>query len=251
MTAHPRATPQLPPTLHITACRGRKKQIAALWGLLLLLPTTAMAYALWRSAFFYSHYGPAAAYYRTRPFWWLTLALALSALALGLRLHWRRKSTLHITGQGLTLTLPPRRPQHLAWDEVQGLTLRLYRGGRQGWRGALVVHTPARSWRLDGRFPDLPRLARILQRWWYLTHRESLKAQWQQGRPLPFGGVSLSPQGLRYRERLFPWKTVQRLSIDAGALVIELSSGQQVAIPLAEVQTPDALLWWLYEEQQR
>ena len=232
-------------------------QGAARWGYfaaIMLPPLLAAAYAFHRFAFFYTHYGPVAATYRSRWAWVLTLALALGALAACLQARWRRQSCLTLKHHGLTLRIAPREPLTLLWEDISGISLHLTRGGLLSprWQGHLTLHLhDGTTVRLDSRFPDLPSLAEAFQRRWYAAHRAELRQAWQHGAPLAFGDVAITPQGLQLRRRLHPWHSVRQVTIARGQLMIELTSGKALRLPLSRVHNPHVLLWWLYEETKR
>lgn len=233
-----------------TAPRGPRA-----WGYFALLaaaPGAAAAYAAWLSIYAYTHYGPVAAWYRPRPYWLLAIVLAAVSLLLALQARWRRQTHLRMGPTGFTVRLAPRPPVSLLWRDVVGIETRFSRSIFGRMHGVIVLHLRDGSrLRLDGRFPNLPGLARRLQRHLYADQLPALRRRWAAGQPLDFGILQIDRHGLTVRQRAFPWHSIARIEMRGGRLVIELNSGKPLILSLRRLRNPDILLWWLHDEAKR
>ncbi len=246
------ALPTTPTESIIFATAPRGKRAWGLFALLATAPLAAAAYAAWLSIYAYTHYGPVAAWYRPRPYWLLSIALSAASLLVSLGVRWRRKTYLRTGPTGLTVQLAPHPPLSLLWRDVAGIETRLNRSLTGRIRGAVVLHLRDGSrLRLDGRFPNLPELARRLQRHLYAEQLPALRSRWAAGHPLDFGALQIDRRGLTIGSQVFPWHSIDRLEVRSGRLVIELKSGKPLTLPLRHLRNPDILLWWLHDEAKR
>jgi len=225
------------------------------WGYFALLataPAAAAAYAAWVSIYAYTHYGPVAAWYRPRPYWLLAIVLAAASLLLTLRARWRRQTYLRMGPTGLTVRLAPRPPISLLWRDVAGVETRFSRSLFGRTHGAIVLRLRDGSrLRLNGRFPNLPNLARRLQRHLYADQIPAMRRRWDAGHALDFGAVQIARHGLTCRQRAFPWHSITQIDMRGGRLVIELTAGKPFTLSLRHLRNPDILLWWLHDEAKR
>ena len=233
-------------------------QGAARWGYyftLVLIPLVLAGYAAYQTWFFYTRHGLVAAIYRPRLYWLGAAIAALVALILFIRLRWRSRAYLLLEPHNIVVHLPPKRAVTLAWEDVNGVQLRLFRNWwplPRRWQGDVILHLRDGSQiRLDNRFPDLPKIAQEIQRRWYSVRLPALRGAWATNDPLDFGKLQISPQDLRWREHTYPWRTIRGVTIQRGRLVIELTTRRPLRIPLRHIFNPHALLWWLHEEAKR
>ena len=231
---------------------------AARWGyilLLVLVPLALAGYAAYLTLFFYTRYGPVPAIYRPRLYWLSAAIAALVALILFIRIRWRTRTYLLIKPDGIALRMAPQKPLALTWEDIVGVQLRLARTwlpASRRWRGHVVLHLRDDTQiRLDNRFPDLPGIAREIQRRWYAIHLPALRGRWAAGDPLSFGELTISTTGLHWKQVTHPWRTVRAITIQHGRLIVELASRRNLRIPLRHILNPHILLWWLHEEAQR
>jgi len=245
--------PDLPPRRIFLAAAPRGGRRVVYFLILLSAPLGVAGYATDLTVYAYTHYGPVAAWYRSRPFWLAAAVLGVLALWLCLRAGWRSRTVLTVTAGGLTLVRPPATPLSLAWEEVRGVEVRLrqtWPGKQVGGRVTLHLSDGGRV-RLRGFSPDMLLLAQHLQRSWYTAHLAHFRRLWREGEVLDFGALHLSKQGMKIGKKFYLWREVQRVALRGGRLMIELENRQMIAVAVFRVYSPEALLWWLQEEIRR
>lgn len=107
---------------------------------------------------------------------------------------------------------------------------------------ATIYPTVGKPFRLDSRLPRLPALvdhieANLFPLLW-LPYTDSLRAgQW-----LYFGRLAVSKEFLRLGKKQYPWEKVDRLRVEAGRLVIELSGAAPIRLAVAQITNLELLL---------
>ncbi len=205
------------------------------------LASASLAYGWWVVYWGFAHHGPAT-YAWGRPYWVLALGLALPTWAWVLWGRWRRRRAVVLTSRGVVVYPAGRQ---VPWEAVQVV----WRDPR--WFRRRVVLTTARGRVVLGpRWPRLEAALTFIEAQLYLRRRAAYRRAWAAGRPLVFGPVSVSAQGLAYRGRLWPWSQVRGVRVEQGVLVIELPQ-HCVRIPVHRVPNLGLLLRWLQDEGRR
>lgn len=240
----------------IASYRGRRPGWLDVWTWILPGAAAVLApavYGQWRASYAYTNYGPVAAQFWSQP-WYAASALALAVLAvlfLTRWMRWMRRVDVH--QEGLHLRLSPLRSQKLPYSALAGIatdTIQerfLHLPLRTAYRAILFPST-GRPVRLDDSLTGLPELVTRVKASLYPRLIPTLEAEFQRGQWLRFGPLVVHQQELRLGRQRVRWQAVERLSVQAGCLVVELknpSPGVQrstLKIPVANVPNFEILL---------
>lgn len=214
---------------------------------LALLILISLGYSIWLVYSSYTRFGPAAALDWPRP--WLFLTSLLLVLLLLLLLH-----SLYLSGWkvlvydgGLGILHKPFKPVRLPWTQVSGIAFEFSQDRLLGIRlrstaRATIFPTVGKPVRLDSRLPKLPALvdhieANLFPLLWS-PYLEALQA----GRWLYFGRLAISKESLQLGKKQFSWQIVNRLRVEEGRLVIELSGAPPFRLAVAQITNLELLL---------
>lgn len=188
-----------------------------------------LAYGIYRANHAYAHFGPVAATFWSRP-WYLLSLLALftfSILTLYRIRIARRFVAVHKNGLRLGLS----HTKILSWEQIAGISTAITQDRFLG----LPLHTSHRATLHPNVGKPIP-LSPSLQRFPELITRikaslyprllPGLRADFQTGKWLHFGAVSIQSQALRLQGRQIPWTQVKRITVQSGYLVVEVDQSQ-------------------------
>ena len=212
-----------------------------------LLVLLSLGYGIWLAYSAYTRFGPAAALSWPRP--WLVTATLLLALLVLLLLH-----SLYLSGwkvsvydRGLRIRHRPFKPRRLPWTQISGIAFSSMQDRFLGLRlrtssNATIYPTVGKPVHLDSRLPRLPALVDHIEAYLFpllwAPYAEALHAgQW-----LYFGRLSISKQFLRSGKKQYPWEKVDRLKVDSGHLVIELSGAASIHLAVSHITNLELLL---------
>jgi hypothetical protein len=212
-----------------------------------LLVLFSLAYSIWLIYSAYTRFGPAAALDWPRP--WLAMAVLLLLFLAILLMHslylsgWR----VFVYDRGLGIRRRPFKPVRIPWTQMSGIAFefsqdRLLDMRLRSTAKATIYPTVGKPFRLDSRLPRLPALvdhieANLFPLLW-LPYTDSLRAgQW-----LYFGRLAVSKEFLRLGKKQYPWEKVDRLRVEAGRLVIELSGAAPIRLAVAQITNLELLL---------
>lgn len=221
-------------------------------GLAVLAP---LAYGLWRAAYAYTRFGPAAADAWARP-WYLASTLALLPV-LGLasyRLHLSRRFVA-AHENGLRLRLSPFGGGAIPWEQVEGVAAgaveeRLL-GRRLSTRPRLVLYLRGnRRIRLSG-LRNLPALTRQIKSCLYPRLRPALFEQVQSGGWARFGPLAVHRRALWAQGRQIAWERLAGLQARSGFLVVELENGLRLREAIERIPNLELLLEVIEREANR
>ena len=235
------------PVVEYRARPLRLAERAAWWGVFALPATGVLFYSFERAYFFYSHYGPVAAYWRPRPLWMLAAAWALLGLLLFLRRLRRSRAVLRIERTGVVFAPKPSKAISITWQELLGIRFRPAWANLLAPSAKMWLRTRRDEVKIDSRFPDLPEIAHELQARLLPHLLPALRKRRARGKAVQFGDVAVSPEGIFYR-RLYAWRSIKRIALESGFLMLELDTSKVVKIPVQRVENPEILVIWLRNE---
>jgi len=225
----------------------RPAEMAVWWGVFALPALGVLFYAFERAYFFYSHYGPVAAYWRPRPLWGMAAAWALVGLLLFLRRLRRSRSVVRIERTGMVFAPKPSQAVSITWKELLGVRLRPAWANLLAPSAKMWLRTRHGELKIDSRFANLPEIAHDLQERLFPHLLPSLQKRRARGETVYFGDVGVSPDGIFYR-RLYAWRSIRSVVLEGGFLMLELDTSKVVKIPVQRVENPEVLIGWLRNE---
>jgi uncharacterized membrane protein YobD (UPF0266 family) len=99
---------------------------------------------------------------------------------------------------------------------------------------------------LDRTYRKIERLGMLLEQFIHRAQRPVIEAKLQNGSEVPFGGVSLSRQGIRLEGQLLDWENYAGHTIGEGRLTLKaVSTPNWGSVPLADIHHPTLLLEFL------
>lgn len=208
-----------------------------------------LAFGVWRWTLAYTNYGPAVVWRWSLP--WFSAALGLSPLfLLGLISLWRtRRKRVLVYPSGLVYQRG-KRTLNLPWQEIAAVRtegpwfgLRIFGVGRPL---ALVLETSTgQRIRLTQEFSDFKSLVAAVKQRVYPRMLKALTQRFNQGEQVPFGPLTLGPEGVSVRGRTIPWAELARAELDGGELTlhpVQGSNHKRVKLSTAQVPNVDLCL---------
>ncbi len=213
---------------------------------MLLAALVLISIGVYRWYFAFSRYGPAVVWRWSAPALLIGGGLGLLAIFSG-ALAWRRRPpTIRVHRRGLSL--------------VRGSSLE-----RVEWRDVRRIHTNAVRYGLpllplsreaevtlellDGRRIRLPHtldgfleLVETVKRHVYPGLLTEYTAAFNQGRPLAFGPIVLTAQGVQQGKQVLPWQSISQATLIDGRLTVEAAMGgrpERLKIPVHLIPNVD------------
>jgi hypothetical protein len=212
-----------------------------------LVVMAPVVYGLWRTLYGYSQFGPAAAFYWGRDWFFVGGFLVIPLLLYSLNRLKRAHTWIEVYSWGLYFHFPPSRKRLLRWEDIRGITsysinksfLHVYNKTRH----FLIVH----SLRYPALLchPDLPGregLKKTIKKHVYSRIRPRLLQLFKIGEIIPFGDVSISKQKLYLPKQELPWEFIEGITVQKGVFIIKLTTQKRIEIPIRRVQNLEILI---------
>jgi hypothetical protein len=223
-------------------------------GLSLLGVFLAMVWGLIRWYLAYTQYGPALVWRWSGPAFALAAALAALCLA-GIILASRDRGVeIRVHENGLVI-LRGRRGKRVPWGEIESVRTSSVRYGPPGLarrrEADLVLHfrkvgagnpAPApnpRRLRLTHALSGFEILSAELKQRVYPHLVGEYSESFNRGQSLAFGKLQLTPEGVRLRKRLVPWKSFGEVRLDRGLLLVRPKGNGGATIRIAAHRIPN------------
>lgn len=117
------------------------------------------------------------------------------------------------------------------WDQVQEVTANIVRNYTNGiYVGTTHTYTlfdtQGEKLVINDAFKDVENFYTHLQNNSLQIRYKRLADRYNQGQEVPFGPVSISKQnGLRINKKVYPWDTIEQVTIDKGVLSVKKKAG--------------------------
>lgn len=207
---------------------------------LVLLVLAPLLYGLWRTLYGYSSFGPAAALQWGRSWFYLAGILVIFLLLYTLRRLRRTHTWVRIFPWGIQYHFPLRRKRYLKWEEISGISTysinKSFTPLINRTKHYLVLY--AGKSRPFVCHPDLarqPGLLKVIKSQVYGRLRPRLIEAFMEGKTIPFGGISISKKKAVLPAMDIPWEFLAGISIQKGTLVLKLTAGSSVDIPIRKI----------------
>lgn len=213
----------------------------------LLLLGSLMGYGGWRWYYGFTRFGTVAAGAWSRSYFLVgALVAALLALWLILRKAQSRR-VVEIFQNGLRVTNSRRKNHFWQWKEIGGLTSGSIESrffglavNKKNW--LTIYPKTGKPVRLDDRVQDLSNLARQLKEAYYSHRMPVLRSAFYADRWISFGPLAVHRQALRVKKKLYPWKLVQDISVQAGSLVITITGMRNFRFPIRKIPNLELMI---------
>ncbi len=221
--------------------------------LFLLIPGIAaclapIGYGLWRAEYAYTRYGPVAAEYWSRSWYYLGVSAAIVFLILG----WYRLSlnliVVNIFPKGISIRTGIRRTRSFGWDDFQGLTSSTIqehffgRSIRSTYQARLILKS-GKTIGLPGSLRDFPELIARIKANLYPRLLTKLQSEFRSGAWLYFGLIAIQhAHGLRLQRQRVSWQQVKQIDVRNGKLVIEFIDSTQRKIAVSQIPNLELVL---------
>jgi hypothetical protein len=216
----------------------RRKELLT-WFLPGLLAVAApTAYGISRYQYGLTRYGPAAAEAWSRL--WFLVAAGLAAVLAGVVIYrlFRSRHGLTIHEHGVVLRRAPLKARMLRWTELAGIAFsqtqpHFFKRPLAAQSQAVLIPQVGRPIRLRAGMEGLPQLVEHLKAGLYPHLAPSLEEAFHSEQWVYFGPAAIHCSGLRLHGVEARWEAVERVSVRAGRLVVELRQGSRSKSPLA------------------
>ena len=206
-----------------------------------------LGYGLWRANYAYARYGPVAAEYWSRPWYYLALAAAAIFLLLGLTRLRLSLTEVKVYPGGLSIRTGFGRPGSYDWSDISGLTSSIVEESFFGlpvqnkYKTRLILHS-GKSIPLPSKLNDLAELTSRLKASMYPRLLPKLQAEFHNGSWLFFGPLAIQAAGLRLDNREISWQQVKYINVQAGRLVIEFNDRPTQKLPVERIPNLELVL---------
>lgn len=207
---------------------------------LILVTLSPLAYGLWRTLYGYSSYGPAAALRWGRIWFYISGILVIFLLLYTLRRLRRSHTWVQIYPWGIQYHFPLRRKRYLKWEDISGISTysinKSFTPLINKTKNYLVLYS-ARS-RPFFCHPDLvrrPGLLKVIKEQVYNRLRPKLTQAFKDGKTIPFGGISISKEKAILPSTDIPWEFLAGISIEKGALLLKMTAGNTIEVPIRKL----------------
>jgi hypothetical protein len=213
----------------------------------LLLCTGLLGYGTWRWYYGYTRFGTIAAATWSRPYF-LVGALVAALFALWLiqrRSQARRFVELH--ENGVRIFIHPRKDHRWQWKEIRGLTSgsveSVFFGLPLSKKNWLTIYPKTgKPITLDDRIQDLSRLTSQLKPLYYSILMPAIRSRFYADRWISFGPLAVNRQALRVKNKLYPWKLVEDISLQAGTLIIRINGVRAIRFPIRKIPNLELMI---------
>ncbi len=213
-----------------------------------LLP---LLYGFYRRNNAYKNFGPVAATIWSRP--WFVLALfaliVFLILAIYRLLLTRRFVAVHKRGVRLSLS----KQKTLLWAEIAGIatnTTQYQFIGRSliTRHFALLYPNIGKPIHLDNSLQELPELLTLLKAKLYPRISPVLQSDFNQGKWLHFGPISIQQNIIQINKKQYAWSDVEHISVNRGKLNIYTNPETKHTLPVSKIPNIELLLQIIQQE---
>ncbi len=210
-------------------------------------------YGLRRTLYARLYYGPAPAQVWGRAWFELAALALIPLLLLALRRVRRARRAVVLRKRGVQIRWHGGIRIDLRWEQIAGIAcdeeIRTFMGRPLNTRTRLTIFPHnGKPIRLDDRLPGLDELTSRLKARLYPRLLPALRAAYRRGESLPFGPLTLHPEGLRLREEEIPWERVAHLEVEDGYLKIRTIHGRSHKLPARKIPNVELFIQLLQEE---
>ncbi len=213
----------------------------------LILCAGSLGYGAWRWYYGYTRFGTIAAETWSRPY---LLVGALFAALLALWLIQRRslaRRFVELYENGVLISIQPRKVHRWQWKEIGGLNSgsieSVFFGlplSRKNW--LTFYPKTGKPVLLDDRIQDLSSLTRELKPLFYSYRMPALRSTFYADRWISFGPLAVHRQAVRVKNKLYPWKLVKDISMQAGTLVITIDGVRAFRFPTRKIPNLELMI---------
>lgn len=219
--------------------------------LFIFLPATCsvffpLVYGIWIFNKNYLQYGPIAAEFWSLP--WIILAILsmLCLLLLAAIRIFQAQLYVSIYQYGLSIKLYPFRKKILKWSEISEITTifnkKTFIGCvLQNKLSIILCSTNGNSILLDHRIRDITELAKEIKKNIYRRLLPILTRDFNQGRRLDFGPISINQEWISLHKTRISWRYVSKVLVKSGFLVIETENDNNLQIKTSQIPNLELL----------
>jgi hypothetical protein len=197
------------------------------------------------------NFGPVAATLWSRP--WFVLAFTALFVFLILAIYrlllTRRYVAVHKRGVRLGLS----KQRTLLWAEIAGIattsTQYQFFGRSMRTRNSAILYPNiGKSIHLDDSLQDLPNLLTHLKSQLYSRISPILQSDFNQGKWLHFGPISIQQNTIQIHKKQYIWSEVEQISVNRGKLIIKANPKSIHSLPVSKIPNIELLLQIIQQE---
>jgi hypothetical protein len=133
------------------------------------------------------------------------------------------------------------------WEELSGITSSATRSTIFGKNlrtipGGRIYPKSGRPIDLSNRIEGVPKLIKIVKSNIYPLLWPGMKSGFLHGEYIQFGRISLSKDYLQISKKEIPWRSVDKLWVDSGYLVVEFRKDSKGRVPISNILNLELLL---------
>ena len=206
-----------------------------------------LGYGLWLADEAYASYGPVAAEYWSRPWYYLAIAAAAIFLMLGIYRVRLSLISVKVRRDGISIRTGFRSARSFEWDDIQGITTSVVEEHffglpvRNKYKTRLILRS-GKSIRLPGTIQNMPELISRLKANLYPRLFPKLLAEFRSGNRLDFGPLEIQSQVLRLENQEIHWQQVKKVDVRDGKLVIEFNDRPVRKLPVGSIPNLELVL---------
>jgi hypothetical protein len=206
-----------------------------------------LGYGLWRAEYAYTRYGPVAAEYWSRPWYYLAIAAAVIFMILGFFRLRLSLISVKVYQKGISVRTGFRRARDFGWEDFHGLTSSTTQEHFFGFpvrstHQARLILKSGKTIELPRSLRNFPELISRIKVNLYPRLLPQLHSEFQSGAWLSFGPVAIQQQGLRWDGQSASWQQVKRIDVREGKLVIEFTDHANKIIPVSRIPNLELVL---------
>jgi hypothetical protein len=214
---------------------------------LILLVLGPLGYGLYRTLYGYSSFGPAAAASWGTTWFMLSGFLVIPLLFYALRRLRRAHTWLKIYSWGVEYHQPLRRKKKLSWNDIQGITTYSVRktvlGLVRKTKHHLILYSANTApFHCHPDLTEKPGLKKVIKQQVYETLKPKLITAFNEGKTIPFGGVSISREQLILPKKNIPWKFLEGISVEKGSFLVKLTAQNSIEVPIRNLINLEILI---------
>lgn len=222
------------------------------WGVLgtfaVLFP---LAYGNYRAYYGYTHFGPVAATFWSRPWYLLAILALISFIILSIiRLRASRRY-IAVHRNGLRLVLETRKT--LRWSEIAGIASSITQYQFLGIHlynryNAMLYPNIGKPIRLDNALQNHPEFLTYIKAKLYPRLVPLLEKNFSKGQWLHFGTISIQRKMIQLGDQQYQWSQVEQITINSGYLLINFDNQSRHRIPVYKIPNVEILLQLIQQE---
>lgn len=213
-----------------------------------LLP---LLYGFYRQRYAYRNFGPVAAATWSRPWYILAIIALIAFLILAIYRLLLTRRFVAVYKHGIRLALSAQKV--LRWNEIAAIACSITQYKflglplRTNYRAKLYPNL-GKPIHLDNSLQDLPELLTNIKAQLYPRITPTLRSDFNQGKWLHFGPISIQQWTIRIRKKQYSWSEIKNISVDRGKLITETNSNVRHTLQVAEIPNIEILLQIIQQE---